>query len=157
MNGIVESRVPSAPPMIQCRYDSVINDFEKAMENFSIGMDQYLMLDRLIIKVRVKRTRSRFATYTDKRHHAISAYILVIKWVIGLDKANRILQSTTQDNVRSALKSLTWQYRTEFLSHRLRQLNCIFYTDTLFSKEKSIVGNKCAQIFTNGEFEQYFL
>ena len=33
-------------------------------------------------------------------------------------------------------------------------MNCRFYTDTLFSKDKSIVGNTCAQIFTNGEFVQ---
>ena len=28
----------------------------------------------------------------------------------------------------------------------------IFYTDTLFAKDKSIVGDTFAQIFTNGEF-----
>ena len=33
-------------------------------------------------------------------------------------------------------------------------MNCIFYTDTLFAKEKSRVGNTCAQIFTNREFAQ---
>ena len=37
---------------------------------------------------------------------------------------------------------------------RLRQLNCGFYTDTLFAKDKYIVGNACAQIFTDGEFVQ---
>ena len=30
----------------------------------------------------------------------------------------------------------------------------MFYIDTLFAKEKSIVGNKCAQIFADGEFVQ---
>ena len=62
------------------------------MENVSIGIDQDLMVDRLIINVRVKRTRSGFVTYTDKRHHGISADILARRWVIGLDKANRIIQ-----------------------------------------------------------------
>ena len=33
-------------------------------------------------------------------------------------------------------------------------MNCRFYTDTLFSKYKYIVGNTCAQIFTDGEFVQ---
>ena len=46
------------------------------MEFFPIGLDQELMVDRLISKVRVKRTRSGFATYTDKRHHGISADLL---------------------------------------------------------------------------------
>ena len=54
----------------------------------------------------------------------------------------------------SALKPLPRRYRTDFLSKRLRRLNYIFYTDTLFVKDKSIVGNTCAQIFTNGEFFQ---
>ena len=54
----------------------------------------------LISNVRVKRTISVFANYTDKQHHGISADLLAIKWGVGLDKAKRTLQSTTQDNVR---------------------------------------------------------
>ena len=65
------------------------------------------MVDILIINVRVKRKRCGFATYTYKGQHGISADILAKKWGIGLDKAKRTLQSTTQDNVRSALKPLT--------------------------------------------------
>ena len=110
------------------------------------------MVDRLIRNVRVKRKISGFATYIDKRHHGISADLLERKWGIGLDKSTRKIQPTTQDNVRSALKLLTWRYRTDFLLQRLRRLNCIFYIGTLFAKDKSIVGNKCAQIFTDREF-----
>ena len=46
----------------------------------------------MISKVRVKITRSGFATYTDKRHHRISADILARKWGIGIDKAKQTLQ-----------------------------------------------------------------
>ena len=35
--------------------------------------------------------------------------------------------------------------------------DCILYTDTLFAKEKSIFGNTCAQIFTDGEFVQIII
>ena len=122
------------------------------MEIFSIGMAQYLMVDILISKVSVNRTRSGLATYTYKRHRGISADILARKWGIVIDKAKRTLQSTTHDNVRSALKPLTRRYRTDFLSQRLRRLNCRFYTDTLFAKDKYIVNNTCAQIFADGEF-----
>ena len=73
---------------------------------------------------------------------------------IRLDKANRNLQSTTQDNVISALKPLTWRYRKYFLLQRLSRLNCRLYTDTLFAKVKSIVGNTCAQFFIDGDFFQ---
>ena len=40
------------------------------------------------------------------------------------------------------------------LLQRLHRLNCRFYTDTLSKKEKSIVGDACAHIFTYGEFVQ---
>ena len=62
------------------------------MENVSIGMDQDLMVNRLISKVRVKITRSGFATYTDKQHYGISADLLAKKWGIGIDKAKRTHQ-----------------------------------------------------------------
>ena len=119
------------------------------MANVSIGLAQDLMVERLISKVRVKRTRSGFTTYTDNQHHEISTDLLARKWGLVIDKTKQTPQSTTQDNVISALKSLTWRYRTYLLSQRLRRLNCRFYTDKLFTKEKSIVGNTCAQIFTN--------
>ena len=77
------------------------------MEKISIGMAQYLMVDILISNARVKRTRSGFETYTDKQQHGISDDILERKCCIGLDKAKRALQYTTQDNVISALKPLT--------------------------------------------------
>ena len=97
---IVESRIPCAPPTIHCRDDSVIRDFDREMENVSIELAQELMVDILIINVRVKRTRSGFATHTDKQHYRISANLLTRKWGVGLYKAKRSLQSTTQDNVR---------------------------------------------------------
>ena len=122
------------------------------MAMVSIELDQELNVDRLISKVRFKRTRSVFANYTFKGHHGISDDILTRKWVIVLYKANRTLQLTTHDNVRSDVKSQTRQYRTDFLSQKLRRLSCRFYTDTLFAKDKSIIGNICAQIFTDRDF-----
>ena len=124
------------------------------MAKFSIRLAQESMVDILKIKVRFKRTRSGFTTYTDKRHHGISADVLAIKWGIGLDKAKRTLQPTIQYNVISAQKPLTRWYRTDFLPQRLCRLYCRFYTDTLFTKDKSIVGNTCAQIFTDWGFIQ---
>ena len=81
----VEIRVPYAPPTIQCRDDSGVHDFNRAMTKFSIGMAQDWMVDILIIKVRVKTAIIGFETFTDKRHHGISADILARKWGIGLD------------------------------------------------------------------------
>ena len=124
------------------------------MAIFSIGLAQDLMVDRLIIKVRVKISRSGFATYICKRHRGISTNLLAKKWGIRIDKAKRTLQSTNHDNLISDLKPLTRRYRTDFLSQRLRWLNWRFYTDTLFEEDKSLVGNTCAHIFTDEEFAQ---
>ena len=137
---IVEIRVPFAPPTIQCRDDLVTHEFDIKMANVYIGLDQDLMVDRLISKVRVKRTRSGFATHTYKRHHGISVDLLARKWRIGIDKEKRTLQSTTQDNLRSDMKPLIRRYRTDFLLQRLHLLDCRFYTDALFEKDKFIVG-----------------
>ena len=97
---IFDRRVPCAPPTIQCRYYLVIHEFDISMENVSIGLDQDLMVDILISKVRVKRKISGFSTYIDKRRHGISTDILARKWGIEIYKAKKTLQSTTQDNVR---------------------------------------------------------
>jgi len=68
-----------------------------------------------------------------------------------LEKATNTLKHTTQMNVRSALLPLTKRYRTDLLSQRPKRLNTRFYTDTMFSKVgTSLRGNKCAQIFTDG-------
>ena len=76
---IVEIRIPSAPPSIKCRDDPGINEFVRTMAKFSIGLSRDLMADRLISSARVRITRSRYATYTDKQHHGISADVLARK------------------------------------------------------------------------------
>ena len=37
------------------------------------------------------------------------------------------------------------------MSQRFRQLSTTWYTYTLFSKQKSTIGNTCAQMFTDGK------
>ena len=149
---IVERIIPSSPLTIQCRYDLVVCEFDITMENISIGLSQGLMMYRLIRNVRVSRTRIGYSMYTYKQHRGISAGLLARKLDIGIDKAKHTLQSITQDNVRSSLDPLKRWYRTYFLPQRLHRINCRFYTVTLFTKDKSIVGNKCAQIFIYGDF-----
>ena len=43
-------------------------------------------------------------------------------------------------------------YRVDHLHLNRRRLNGDWFTDTLFSKDISIQGNNCAQVFTNGNF-----
>ena len=96
---IVKIRIPSAPPTIQCIYDSGVHKFDIEMENVSIGIAQELMVDILIRNVRVVITRSGYSIYTYKQYCGISADTLARKWVIRIDKVKRTLQCTAQDNV----------------------------------------------------------
>ena len=60
-----------------------------------------------------------------------------------------MLKATTQYCIISALLPLTRRYHTYLISQLLRRLSCKFYTDKLFEKHKYIIGNACAQIFTD--------
>ena len=110
----------------------------------SVGFTPDIMANRL------DRRRTN-ATITNERHHGVKPELIAQKWGIGLEKARQTLKATTQQAVRSAVLPLKRRYRTDLLSQRLRRLNCKFYTDTLFSKQVSVNGNKCAQLFTDGE------
>ena len=72
-------------------------------------------------------------------------------WRIGLEKSKETLKETTLDFIRLALLPLTMRYRTDLISQLLRRISCTFYTDTIFSKQKYIIGNTCNKIFTDGE------
>ena len=77
---------------MKCRDNLGIHEFDIAMKNVFIGLAHDLVVDRFISKVRVKRKSSRFAIYTDKQHHGISADLLERELGTVLDKANRTIQ-----------------------------------------------------------------
>ena len=54
--------------------------------------------------------------------------------------------------VRLYILPFSRRYQTDLLSLWLRQLKIISFTDTLFSGVKSLIGNTCAQVFTDGKF-----
>ena len=72
-----------------------------------------------------------------------------------MEKAKATLKCTTQKCIRSAILPLTRRYRTDLMSQRLRRLSTTWYTDTLFAKCKSVIGNTCAQMFTDGNSFAY--
>jgi hypothetical protein len=55
-----------------------------------------------------------------------------------------------QKRVRWVLHPVEHHYRMQQSHLRFPTLKTRFYTDTMFSTMKSICGNKCAQVFTNG-------
>ena len=144
-----QSSAPSAPPATQVIDDIALQEFDRILATVSTGLIPELIMENIICKVNTRKTRNGYATITDDRHHGISPELLARKWGIGLEKAKNTLKGTTQNSIRSAVMPLTRRYRTDFMSQRLRRLTT-WYTDTLFSKQKSVVGNTCAQMFTDG-------
>ena len=96
-------------------------------------------------------TKPKIVSITQERHHKLTPESLAQKWNTGLNTANKTIKVTTQLAVRLALGPLTWRYRTDMMQHNLWRLNTKFYTDTLFTKYKYIIGNNVAQVYTDGQ------
>ena len=91
------------------------------------------------------------ASITQERHHKLTPRSLAQKWNIGLNTENKTINVTIQLGVISALGPLTQRYHTDTMQHHLRRLNTKIYTDTLFAKCKSIIGNNVVQVYTDGQ------
>ena len=90
---------------------------------------------------------SRRTFVSTERHKRISAESLSELWAIGPNKARATLRVTTQNGVRSAILPLSRRYRSDRM-YNVKRLKGRFATDTIYSIEKSIHGNICAQIFS---------
>ena len=87
---------------------------------------------------------------TGERHHSVTVENISRKWHIGLKRAKATLKCTTQEGIRSALHPLTRRYRTDLMQSKYRRLNTEFYTDTVFTKIKSLNQCTCFQLWTDG-------
>jgi hypothetical protein len=75
---------------------------------------------------------------------------LAQRWNIGLGKAKKTLDVTTQRGTRTvAFPSFEARFRTNDRQLRYRRLKMALYTDTMFASVTSRRGNTCAQIYVN--------
>ena len=125
--------------------DEKVNDFERAMLQVYTSYSQDLLVDKLMSKVNIS------ATYSKTRHHSTDPDILARKWGIGMNREKQTLNCTTQHNVISTIIPLSRRYRNYIMSHILKRLSTRFYTDTDFAEYKSVLGNYCVHIFTDGD------
>ena len=65
--------------------------------------------------------------------------------------AHLTLNATTQLAVRNVSAPLSQRVRTRQAQLRHRRLQCRVYSDTMFSEQKSALGNTCAQVFLAGD------
>ena len=89
---------------------------------------------------------------SQERHSIITPEHISRTWKIGLKTAQETLQCTTQRGIRTALHPIQRRYRVDHLALHRNRLNTTFYLDEMFSKTKSLRGNTCATVFTDGKF-----
>ena len=90
------------------------------------------------------------------RHSQVNAETIARKFRCGVETAQKTLKTTTQRGVRQAIHPLHRRYRVNHMDLHRRRLHDTFYMDTLFSKVRSIGGNTCAQLITNGTFTRVY-
>ena len=95
---------------------------------------------------RVKAVASKAAT-SGKRQPIVNAEKLAKMWGIGIERAKKTVQETTQQAVRDVTKPLTRRFRTRKALLRRRRFRGTTYSDTAFAKFKSARGNTCIQVF----------
>jgi hypothetical protein len=77
--------------------------------------------------------------------------VLVRKWHIGLDKAQKTLQTTTHAGLRTVIHPLTRRNQTRQPHMRYPRVEEQLFSNTMFAKTKSLRMHTCAEVFTNGD------
>eukprot|EP00957_Ditylum_brightwellii_P079798 6069066-Ditylum_brightwellii.AAC.1 len=85
------------------------------------------------------------------RRSAVSHEELSWKCNIGLKKAKDTLVSTTQTGVRMAVQPLAQRMRVDHLRLNRKQFSGTWHCHTVLSKVKSLLGNTCTNVFTQGK------
>ena len=84
---------------------------------------------------------------TSKKDNFIESQQLAQDWATTTNMAKSTLKATTQDFIRGAIHPIGRRFCTKNLMLRYNRLSCKMYSDTFFSGNPSILGNKCGQLF----------
>ena len=93
--------------------------------------------------------------FSNDRHSQIGPEELTRKWNIGIHIAKETLEVTTQHGVRTAVQPMSRWLRVDHLHLHRSLLQGTWFADTLMSKVNSIRGNKCANVFTQGNLTKF--
>jgi hypothetical protein len=86
------------------------------------------------------------------RHSKVGPEELSRKWNVGLETAKATLNVMMQHGVRTAVHPMSRWLRVDLLHLHRPRLKGMWYLDTLIAKVKSLLSNKCANMFTNGKY-----
>jgi hypothetical protein len=98
------------------------------------------------------------STNSVRQKGTVSAESLAQRWYIGIETAKRTIERSTQRAVRD-FTSTEGAQRLKHTNYQLkyRHLRSAVYTDTLFSKTKSLQQNTCGQIFcTDFQWQAFY-
>lgn len=88
------------------------------------------------------------AVAVSKRKGTVTPTELAKRWFIGVESARRTIERTTQRAVRDfAFTSGTRRLKHTAYQLKYKHLRASAYTDTMFSKVKSLRQNTCAQVY----------
>ena len=164
----LESGVPKRKlaAMKQREMDSRVEQWgqvECELGKLSSSLNEKTFCKRLIGAVNIATTyradideanekRKESGVLTTDRHSKVGPEELSRKWNIGLQTAKDTLEVTTQHGVRTAVHPMSRRLRVDHLHLHRPRLQGTWFLDTLIAKVKSLLGNKCANVFTNGKF-----
>ena len=109
-------------------------------------------MKQIIINRHGQKARSVHAIDTKPKRSRVNAEQLAKRWRISYDTAKNTLSASTQNNLRMPVHPITRRFRTDLSTLKYKRLNERWYSDTLFSKVKSLQGHTCAQIFNSKSF-----
>ena len=137
------SRARQQSKMVAAVYFSQDQDWDDM--NFAI------VLSSLCIIKEEESSRLVAALSTGKRAFKIGPALLAKHWNIGLERAKRTLEATTQKGVRTVVDShLSRWYKTNDRQLRYRRLSHPLFTDTLEASVQSwFRQNRYAQVFAS--------
>ncbi len=96
------------------------------------------------------------STKVSKTQLFVSAEDLAKRWMVGTKIAQDTIAASTQSLIRNSIHPIERRFKTKAATLRYNQLKCRFYSDTFFSKEKSVLNNTCGQLFvTNFGFTKF--
>ncbi|MGH3624303.1 MAG: hypothetical protein ACRDQ5_21370 [Sciscionella sp.] len=131
---------------VQCPISSVLSSVSTSLVDDN-------MINSLMEKIMIRDISS---AKSKLRKPLVTKEDLSRRWGIGLETATQTLKVTTQKCIRNAVHPLHRRYRTKQQQLRYNQLSSRFYSDTMFSKHKSVLSNSCGQIFVNDlEFARF--
>jgi hypothetical protein len=91
------------------------------------------------------------------RHSKFCPEELLRKWNIGLQMVKATSDMTIQHRVWTAVHPMSRWLRVDHLHLQRPRLKGTWYLGTLIVKVKSLLDNKCANVFTNGKYTKVVL